>query len=59
MLCLTDPLLSGLNHLQAVNWAIQNGAALSRAKLQTFKHNDMADLERVLQEQARHDQKRR
>ena len=54
MLCLTDPVLSGLNHLQAVNWAIQNGAVLSRAKLQTFKHNDVADLE-----QARHDQKRR
>ena len=47
------------NHLQAVNWAIQNGAVLSRARLQTFKHNDMEDLERVLQEQARHDQKRK
>ena len=46
-------------HLQAVNWAIQNGGVLSRAKLLTFKHNDMDDLERVLREQARLDQKRR
>ena len=53
------PSLLASNYLQAVNWAIQNGAVLSRAKLQTFKHNDMDDLERVLREQARLDQKRR
>ena len=33
---------------QAVNYAIQNGCVLSRAKVHYFKHNDMEDLERLL-----------
>jgi 7-keto-8-aminopelargonate synthetase-like enzyme len=31
-----------------VDYAIQNGCNLSRAKIATFKHNDMEDLERVI-----------
>lgn len=45
--------------LQAVNWAIQNGCGLSRARVLTFKHNDVADLERVLQSVAKEDKKSR
>jgi len=33
---------------EAVNFAIQTGCSLSRAIVKTFRHNDMADLERVL-----------
>lgn len=33
---------------EAVNWGIQQGIALSRANVLSFKHNDMADLERTL-----------
>lgn len=47
-----------LNHLrvcccgaavQLCSYPIQSGATVSRAKVYTFKHNDMADLERVFQ----------
>lgn len=34
--------------LQAVDYSIQNGGNLSRAKIATFKHNDVEDLERVI-----------
>jgi hypothetical protein len=34
--------------LQGVNFSIQAGCNLSRAQVVTFKHNDVADLERVL-----------
>lgn len=33
---------------EGVNYAIQKGCLLSRAKVLYFKHNDMADLEKVL-----------
>lgn len=35
---------------QGVCYPIQNGCHLSRASIRTFKHNDMADLERILQD---------
>lgn len=35
---------------QGVSYPIQNGCHLSRASIRRFRHNDMADLERVLQE---------
>lgn len=34
---------------EGVNYAIQNGCNLSRARVMHFKHNDLADLERMLQ----------
>ncbi|KAL3155107.1 hypothetical protein ABBQ38_011167 [Trebouxia sp. C0009 RCD-2024] len=42
---------------EAACYAIQNGATLSRAQVRFFKHNDMADLERLLQEQADKDKR--
>ena len=45
--------------LQGVNYCIQNGAHLSRAKVLYFKHNDPADLERLLKQQADLDRKQR
>mmetsp|Transcript_10601 Transcript_10601/g.20965 ORF Transcript_10601/g.20965 Transcript_10601/m.20965 type:complete len:493 (-) Transcript_10601:362-1840(-) len=33
---------------EAVNWAVQNGLDLSRSYIKEFKHNDVADLERIL-----------
>ena len=36
--------------IQGVSYPIQNGCHLSRASIRQFRHNDMADLERVLQE---------
>lgn len=35
---------------EAVHWGIQQGLTLSRSNVLYFKHNDMADLERVLQQ---------
>ncbi len=43
--------------LQGVNFGIQNGAHLSRARVLYFKHNDAGDLERVLQQVAKEDRK--
>lgn len=43
--------------LQAACFAIQNGAVLSRAQVRYFKHNDVADLERILEEQAAKDKR--
>lgn len=43
--------------MQAANFGIQNGAMLSRAQVRYFKHNDVDDLERVLQEQAAKDRR--
>ena len=43
--------------MQAACYAIQNGATLSRAQVKFFKHNDMEDLERLLQEQAAKDKR--
>jgi len=40
-----------------VNFAIQKGLDASRSKIRFFKHNDMADLERLLLEQAELDKK--
>ena len=45
--------------LQGVNYCIQNGAHLSRARVLYFKHNDPADLERLLKQQADLDRKQR
>mmetsp|Transcript_15665 Transcript_15665/g.47228 ORF Transcript_15665/g.47228 Transcript_15665/m.47228 type:complete len:672 (-) Transcript_15665:679-2694(-) len=42
---------------EAVNFPIQNGAILSRSKVLYFKHNDMADLEAVLQKVAAADKR--
>ena len=42
-----------------MNYCIQNGAHLSRAKVLYFKHNDPADLERLLKQQADLDRKQR
>ncbi|KAJ3179377.1 serine palmitoyltransferase component [Geranomyces variabilis] len=38
---------------EGVNFAVQIGLRISRSKVKYFKHNDMADLERVLQQVAR------
>lgn len=35
---------------EGVNYAVQNGVSLSRSEVRWFKHNDMADLERLLNE---------
>jgi serine palmitoyltransferase len=34
---------------QGVNYSIQNGCDLSRSRILTFKHNDVADLERIME----------
>ena len=39
------------------NYAIQKGLVASRSKVKYFKHNDMADLERMLEEQKKLDEK--
>lgn len=41
-------LIGGCIGAQAVNYGAQNGCTLSRAKVHYFKHNDVADLERIL-----------
>jgi 7-keto-8-aminopelargonate synthetase-like enzyme len=43
--------------LQACCFPVQNGVMLSRARALYFKHNDMADLERVLQKVAAEDRR--
>lgn len=35
--------------MQNVNFGIQNGCNLSRARILRFRHNDVADLQRVLE----------
>lgn len=35
---------------EAVNFAIQSGCSLSRSRVYYYRHNDMSDLERVLQQ---------
>ncbi|KAK9840652.1 hypothetical protein WJX81_007034 [Elliptochloris bilobata] len=42
---------------EGVSYPIQNGCHLSRAKVRYFKHNDVADLERVLLEVAAQDRR--
>lgn len=42
-----------------MNYGIQNGAHLSRARVLYFKHNDAADLERVLRQVAAEDRRSR
>lgn len=42
---------------EAVNFAIQKGLDASRSKVVFFKHNDVKDLEKKLQEQALLDKK--
>ncbi|KAL7029213.1 hypothetical protein ACKWTF_006157 [Chironomus riparius] len=42
---------------ECINFAIQKGIDASRSKVVYFKHNDMRDLEKKLQEQAKADQK--
>ena len=41
--------------LQNVNFGIQNGCNLSRARILRFRHNDVADLQRVLESVASED----
>ena len=43
--------------MQNANYAVQNGCTLTRARVLRFKHNDMADLERVLAGVAKEDLK--
>jgi hypothetical protein len=50
---------NGSRPAQGVNYAIQNGAHLSRAKVLFFKHNDMADLQRLLAAQEEADRQHR
>lgn len=42
---------------EAVNFGIQNGCCLSRARVLYFKHNDVADLERLLRKVAEEDRR--
>ncbi|KAL0025965.1 hypothetical protein WJX77_008574 [Trebouxia sp. C0004] len=42
---------------EAACFAIQNGAVLSRAQVKYFKHNDVVDLKRILEEQAAKDKR--
>lgn len=42
-----------------VNYGIQQGIYLSRSKVRWFKHNDMADLQRILDEVAAEDKKKK
>ncbi|KAJ1362104.1 Serine palmitoyltransferase 1 [Parelaphostrongylus tenuis] len=42
---------------EGVNLAIQKGLQASRSRIEWFKHNDMEDLERLLQEQELRDKK--
>jgi len=44
---------------QAACFPVQNGALLSRAKVLYFKHNDVVDLERVLQSVAAEDARKK
>ncbi|PRW20998.1 long chain base biosynthesis 1-like [Chlorella sorokiniana] len=44
---------------EGVNYGIQNGANLSRAKVLYFKHNDLQDLERLLKQQEAADRRHR
>ncbi|KAJ1926091.1 serine palmitoyltransferase component [Tieghemiomyces parasiticus] len=41
---------------EGVSFAIQKGIQITRSQIRYFKHNDMADLERVLREVQREDQ---
>jgi hypothetical protein len=43
--------------MQAVSFPTQNGCHLSRAAVRTFKHNDVADLKRVLDAVAAEDRR--
>lgn len=52
-----DPLFTLRARLQACNFPVQNGVMLSRARVLYFKHNDVADLERVLQKVADEDRR--
>ena len=40
-----------------MNFSIQNGCNLSRARILRFKHNDVADLQRVLEGVAAEDRR--
>lgn len=42
---------------EGVSFPIQKGVEASRSSVRYFKHNDMADLERLLEEQAVEDKK--
>ena len=42
---------------EGVCFPIQKGLSASRSKIKYFKHNDMADLERQLEEQQKQDLK--
>lgn len=43
--------------MQACTFPVQNGVMLSRARALYFKHNDVADLERVLRKVADEDRR--
>ena len=50
--------LSSLGYSDSgANYAVQKGLVASRSKVKYFKHNDMADLERLLEEQRKLDEK--
>ncbi|KAI1730025.1 aminotransferase class I and II domain-containing protein [Ditylenchus destructor] len=42
---------------KGVNFAVQKGLQASRSRIEWFEHNDMDDLERLLEEQAEQDKK--
>lgn len=53
-----NPNLLPLSHRdRAACFAIQKGLQASRSDIKLFKHNDVADLERLLKEQEMEDQK--
>jgi 7-keto-8-aminopelargonate synthetase-like enzyme len=43
-----DKILTSYYSDEGVSFAIQKGVQISRSIIRTFKHNDMEDLERVL-----------
>lgn len=44
---------------QYCSYPVQAGATVSRAKVYKFKHNDVADLERVIQKAEEEERKKR
>ncbi|KJH47904.1 hypothetical protein DICVIV_06032 [Dictyocaulus viviparus] len=49
--------LKSFEHHESVNFPIQKGLQASRSRVEWFEHNDMEDLERLLQEQELRDKK--
>ena len=57
MVVLSETILWFLFSDEGVHFAIQKGIQASRSKIVFFKHNDTADLERLLKIQAEEDKK--